>query len=79
MDPGSLSARIQFRSDEFTAWVSIHEQRMEMGPGETGFSDLPINGNIKELFTGPTPPDEALESGSVAVLKQFMSAFALRA
>jgi DNA-binding HxlR family transcriptional regulator len=76
---GSLSARIQFRSDEFTAWVSIHEQRMEMGPGETRPVDVTINGTIKDLFTGPKPPEVLLESGSAAVLKQFMSAFALRA
>jgi DNA-binding HxlR family transcriptional regulator len=76
---GDLSVSVQFKTEEFTAWMAIDDQQVTMGPGEAPEPDITVNGTIKDLFTGPGSPDELCVSDSHEKLGQFMSAFALPA
>ncbi len=76
---GDLSVSVQFKTEEFTAWMAIDDQQVTMGLGETPEPDVTVNGTIKDLFTGPGSPDELCVSDSHEKLGQFMSAFALPA
>ena len=76
---GNLTVRVQFKTDEFAAWMAIDDQQMTMGMGERPGAELIVNGTIKDLFMGSGSPDELLISGSTKKLQQFMSTFALPA
>jgi len=74
-----LSVSVQFKTEEFAAWMAIDEQRVTMGLGEAPEPDVTVNGTIKDLFTGPSSQAELCASDSQEKLGQFMSAFALPA
>ncbi len=76
---GDLSVSVQFKTEEFAAWMAIDDQQVTMGLGETPEPDVTVSGTIKDLFTGPGSPDELRVSDSHEKLGQFMSAFALPA
>ena len=74
----NLSVSVQFKTEEFAAWMAIEDQYVTMGLGEAPEPDVTVNGTIKDLFTGPRSPDELCVSDSHEKLGRFMSAFALR-
>ncbi len=74
-----LSVSVQFKTEEFAAWMAIDDQRVTMGLGEAPEPDVTVNGTIKDLFAGPGSPDKLCASDSHEKLGQFMSAFALPA
>jgi len=74
-----LSVSVQFKTEEFAAWLAIDDQRVTMGLGEAPEPDVTVNGTIKDLFTGPGSPDELCVSDPQEKIGQFMSAFALPA
>jgi DNA-binding HxlR family transcriptional regulator len=74
---GKLSVKTQFKSPDFTGWMSIDGQSVEMGLGELPGADVIVNGTIKELFTGTQSPSASLEYGPLSKLEAFMSVFAL--
>ena len=74
-----LSVSVQFKTEEFAAWMAIDDQRVTMGRGEAPEPDVTVNGTIKDLFTGPRSPDELCASDAHEKLGRFMSAFAQRA
>jgi DNA-binding HxlR family transcriptional regulator len=74
---GDLSVSVQFKTEEFAAWMAIDDQQVTMGLGDAPEPDVTVNGTIKDLFTGPGSPDELCVSDSHEKLLQFMSAFAL--
>lgn len=76
---GELSIKTQFNSPDFSGWISIDKQSLEMGLGELPGADVVVNGTIKDLFTGGHPPSALLEYGALSKLEAFISAFALRA
>ena len=72
-----LFIKTQFKSQDFTGWMSIEGQILEMGLGEIPGADVVVSGTIKDLFTGPIPPATFVENGQPSKLEAFMSAFAL--
>lgn len=73
---GDLTVCVQFRSDDFVAWMAIENQRVVMGLGKADLADVIVDGTIKDLFAGPGS-DRLCSSGSKRKLQRFMSAFAL--
>lgn len=73
---GGLSMKTQFKSADFTGWISVDRQNLELGLGEIPGADVIVNGTIKDLFTGGHPPAALLEYGSESKLEAFMEAFA---
>lgn len=73
-----LSVRVQFKTDDFTGWVSVHDQRVVVGLGETPAADLTVDGTIKDLFTGPGSRPSPAVTGSADLLRRFRAAFILR-
>lgn len=71
---GDLSVCVQFKTDEFAGWMSIKDQRVQMGRGDTDSADVIVGGTIKDLFTGPKA-SQLCSSGSKEKLNRFMSAF----
>ena len=74
-----LSVSVQFKTEDFAAWMAIDDQQVTMGLGEAPEPDVTVNGTIKDLFTGPRSPDELCASDAHEKLGRFMSAFAQRA
>ena len=74
-----LTATVAFDSDGFTGWARIADQQMTVGLGEVDAPDVRVAGPVAELFLGSRKPEDLLVSGDPALLRQFMSAFALRA
>lgn len=71
-----LSVCVQFRTDEFSGWVSINKQDISVGLGEAESFDVVVNGTIKDLFFTPSV-DELVETGSATKLRRFRSSFSL--
>jgi hypothetical protein len=76
---GDLSVSVQFKTEEFAAWMAIDDQQVTMGLVEAPEPDVTVNGTIKDLLTCPGSPNELCVSDSHEKLRQFMSAFALPA
>jgi len=76
---GDLSVCVQFNSDKFTGWMSVEDQRVRIGLGESESADVIVDGPIKELFGGPRSPEQLCQSGDKDKLKRFISAFVLPA
>jgi len=75
---GDLSVCIQFKTEDFAGWMSIENQRVKMGLGETESADVIVGGTIKDLFTGPKSK-QPRSSGSKEKLQRFVSAFVMPA
>ena len=75
---GDLSVCVQFKTDEFSGWMSIEDQRVKMGLGEADAADVIVGGTIKDLFNGPQS-GQLCSSGSKEKLQRFKSAFVLPA
>jgi len=75
---GDLSVCVQFRTDDFAAWMAVASQRVTMGLGEAESADVIVGGTIKELFAGPES-EQLRSSGSKQKLQRFMSAFVMPA
>ena len=75
---GDLSVCVQFKTDEFAGWMSIEDQRIKMGLGETETADVIVGGTIKDLFT-ETKSEQLCSSGSKQKLRRFKSAFVMPA
>ena len=73
-----LSVTVQFKTDDFAAWMRVEDRHVDMGLGEAAEADVIVAGTIKDLFTGPRTAAELCGSGSVEQLKRFKSAFILR-
>ncbi len=71
---GDLSVCVQFKTDDFSGWMSIKDQRVQMGLGDTDSADVIVGGTIKDLFTAPKSR-QLCSSGSKEKLQRFMSAF----
>ncbi len=74
---GDLTATVQFRTSKFAGWVSIQDDNVTVGLGESNNADTMVGGTIKDLFAGNKKPEELLLDGSRKTLRQFMAAFAL--
>ncbi|MFQ5982827.1 MAG: hypothetical protein ACE5KS_05585, partial [Woeseiaceae bacterium] len=73
-----LSVCVQFETEDFSGWMAVENQHVDMGLGEAPEADITVNGTIKDLFTTAASLDELCASGSKQKLKQFKSAFVLR-
>ncbi len=73
---GDLSVCVQFKTAEFAGWISIEDQRVKMGLGETDSADVIVGGTIKDLFTR-SKLQQICSSGSEEKLQRFMSAFVM--
>ncbi len=71
-----LSVCVQFKTNEFAGWMSIEDQRVKMGLGETDAADVIVGATIKDLFT-QTTSSQLCSSGSEEKLRRFMSAFVM--
>ncbi len=71
-----LSVCVQFKTDEFAGWMSIEDQRVRMGLGETDSADVIVGATIKDLFTR-SKSAQLCSSGSEEKLQGFMSAFVM--
>ncbi len=71
-----LSVCVQFKTDEFAGWMSIEDQRVKMGLGETDAADVIVGATIKDLFTR-SKEAQLCSSGSEEKLQRFMSAFVM--
>ncbi len=74
-----LSVSVQFKTEEFAAWMAIDDQRVTMGLGDAQKPDVTVIGTIKDLFIGPKSRDELFVSDPKEKLGQFMASFALSA
>lgn len=74
-----LSVSVQFDADDFIGWARIADQQMTVGLGDADDADIRVAAAVADLFLGAGDPSDHLASGDPAVLKRFMSAFALRA
>ena len=74
-----LSACVQFDAPGFEGWAKIEDRLMSVGVGTARNADIGINGTVTDLFLDSESPSELLTSGDKSTLRQFMSAFALRA
>ena len=74
-----LDVTVQFSSDGFEGWMAIDHGQVTTGLGRTAQPDVLVNGTIKDLFTGSGSPADTKVSGSLPLLEQFVSSFALRA
>jgi DNA-binding HxlR family transcriptional regulator len=72
---GDLSVCVQFRGEEFLGWMAIDKQRVTIGLGDAPAADIIVDGTIKDLFTGPRPPEQLCAAGATDKLRRFMSAF----